>query len=161
MLAERKEKLAKAARRGSLQQNGIPVDRIGPTGFGGADVVHSEPMRPDGVASGQVTGSGGEPRAWGKMEGLTLGGAPASGGGQVVLPGAPGAQVRAVGRPALGSSGPIAAAKLAAQQQSMSGGADSGTAGFTDVFVDLPAGMSQQPFSRSLNHTQLLATWLC
>jgi hypothetical protein len=139
VLAERKEKLAKATRRGSLQQNGIPVDRIGPTGFGGSDVLHSEPVRPDGVA-GQA--AGGEPRAWGKMEGLTLGSAPAPNGGAVVLPGAPGAQVRAVGRPALGSAGPIAAAKLAAQQQSTGGGADSDTAGFTDVFVDLPAGAS-------------------
>lgn len=141
VLAERQAKLTKAARRGSLQQNGIPVDRVGPTGFGAADVMHSDPTRPDGVIVG-VPAPGGmaEPRAWGKMEGLTLAGAPGlASGGTVVLPGAPGAQARVAGgadRP-----GPIAAARLAAQrqqqQQALGGGADGG---FTDVFVDLPAG---------------------
>ncbi len=139
VLAERQAKLTKAARRGSLQQNGIPVDRTGPTGFGPADVMRSDPMRVDGVViGGQAPGSIAEPRAWGKMEGLTLGGAPGSAGSSaVVLPGAPGAQARVAG--AAERPGPIAAARLAAQQQQAAGGgADAG--GFTDVFVDLPAG---------------------
>jgi hypothetical protein len=40
-LAERQAKQAKQAktgRRGSLQQNGIPVDRVGPTGFGAESI---------------------------------------------------------------------------------------------------------------------------
>jgi hypothetical protein len=151
VLAERNAKLTKAARRGSLQQNGIPVDRVGPTGFGPADVMHSDRTRPDGVVvGGQAPGGIAEPRAWGKMEGLTLGGAPGSaGGGAVVLPGAPGAQARVAAgaeRP-----GPIAAARLAAQRQQQQPGGGEDAGGFTDVFVDLPAGTRAAAIVASLS----------
>lgn len=138
VLAERKAKLTKSARRGSLQQNGIPVDRVGPTGFGTVDVLHAEPSQPDVIVAGQPAGSSAEPRAWGKMQGLTLGsGSGSSSNGAVMLPGAPGAQVRPGETP-----GPIAAAAREAQrQQTGRAGAESATGGFTDVFVDLPAGI--------------------
>jgi hypothetical protein len=55
-LADRQDKLDRSARRGSLQQNGIPVDRTGATGFGpeaivagfGPDVITSKKDAPAG-----------------------------------------------------------------------------------------------------------------
>ena len=70
----------------------------------------------------------------------------------VILPGAPGAQARAGAREA---PGPIAAA-VAAKKAKEQGLPAPGGGGFTDVFVDLPAGTDSLCLSVSLS----VAIWL-